>query len=1042
MRILCVAEKPSIARSITEILSGNQFTTRQSPNRYTKNFDFHYRLPPSPQLADFTVTSVLGHLTGTDFDEHHKGWRNCDPFSLFDAPINRFVNPDHKGIERNLKAESRRADKLIIWTDCDREGEHIGSEIVSVCRAAKPGIIVLRARFSAIIPAQIHNACQNAGELDMNQVYAVQARMELDLRIGAALTRCQTMGLQTRFHQLADSLISYGPCQFPTLGFVVDQYDKVNAFIPEAFWYIQVVLARDDSRVEFKWKRHRLFDYQAAFVLHEMCTDDPEATVKDVNIKPAVKWKPLPLTTVELQKAGSRLLHLTPKAVLDIAEKLYQKGLVSYPRTETDQFDREFDFMGLIEKQMNDPQWGDFATRLKDGDGFQTPRNGKKNDKAHPPIHPTAHANNLNPDEKRVYDFITRRYLACCSKNATGKTTTVVIDIADEEFTATGLVILERNYLEVYVYDKWSGMLLPDFQIGEKFMPTSCDLKEGTTTRPNLLTEADLVALMDRNGIGTDATIAEHIAKIIDRQYVFKHREGSTQYLVPSTLGIGLVEGYNAIGLDKSLSKPQLRRETEERMTLICEGARTKADVLAQTIDEYRDVFIRTRRAFTTIVDQVARYLDAPPGQDANPAEDGGDDSDSGGDGPRGGGRGGGGGGGGDGGGGGGGRNGRGGANPSTRGSRRGRGTRQTNPGAGPSRGNGRAPSSDDDSDEQPDGPAGGTTRAGRGARASTRAGRGTRGTRASKSTSAAASSSRNTTSAAPAETEDNAPMCKCGAQTVERSVVKDGPNKGRPFYACPKPQSEGSCGFQGWADEGAGPSNTTAGGSASKRRAGEASLGTPSSRRPRISESQDVLRCSCDLEAVRRVAGKDGANKGRAFWVCSKVSKTAQCKYFKWDDEREGGGAGTGGGSTTGDKGSCFKCGQQGHWSNECSNQAQSGSHSTQGSSSASNYTCFSCNQQGHLSTNCPTKGAGSGAAAGPSKCGQKCFRCNRAGHWATDCPSQDSGAPFSSGSRYKSSARGGAASSAILRRARKRGICTGGSTSRPAAGRRKKNI
>ncbi|WAQ88490.1 hypothetical protein PtA15_9A617 [Puccinia triticina] len=98
----------------------------------------------------------------------------------------------------------------MIWTDCDREGEHIGSEIVSVCRAAKPDIIVLRARFSAIIPAQIHNACQNAGQLDMNQVYAVQARMELDLRIGAALTRCQTMGLQTRFQQLADSLISYG----------------------------------------------------------------------------------------------------------------------------------------------------------------------------------------------------------------------------------------------------------------------------------------------------------------------------------------------------------------------------------------------------------------------------------------------------------------------------------------------------------------------------------------------------------------------------------------------------------------------------------------------------------------------------------------------------------------------------------------------------------------------------------------------------------------------------------------------------------------
>ncbi|WAQ88491.1 hypothetical protein PtA15_9A618 [Puccinia triticina] len=149
-------------------------------------------------------------------------------------------------------------------------------------------------------------------------------------------------------------------------------------------------------------------------------------------------------------------------------------------------------------------------------------------------------------------------------------------------------------------------------------MPTTCELKEGTTSRPNLLTEADLVGLMDRNGIGTDATIAEHIAKIIDRNYVFKIHEGATQYLVPSTLGMGLVEGYNAIGLDKSLSKPQLRRETEQRMTMICEGSRSKGDVLTQTIDEYREMFIRTRRAFGTIVEQVARYINSAGDPDAD----------------------------------------------------------------------------------------------------------------------------------------------------------------------------------------------------------------------------------------------------------------------------------------------------------------------------------------------------------------------------------------------------------------------------------------
>ncbi|CAH7669233.1 DNA topoisomerase [Phakopsora pachyrhizi] len=562
MRVLCVAEKPSIARSVTQILSGNQFTTRISPNKFVKNFDFEYRFPTSQQMVQITVTAVLGHLTQIDFHPNYKGWKTCDPFALFDAPVIQSINPDHRGIERNLLAEAKKADQLMIWTDCDREGEHIGSEVASVCRRARSTILVSRARFSAIIPAQIHKACREAGQLDMNQAYAVETRIELDLRIGAALTRYQTLGLQERFYQLEKNVVSYGPCQFPTLGFVVDQYEKVKAFVPEPFWYIHVVFERDDSSVEFKWKRQRLFDWHPAFVLYELCADDPEATIKDVQLKPAVKWKPLPLTTVELQKSGSRLLRLTPKQILDIAEKLYQKGFVSYPRTETDQFDPKFDFMTLIEKQVNDTAWGAFAKKLQSDEGwFQIPRNGKKNDKAHPPIHPTAHANNLTPEERRVYEFITRRYLACCSKNATGKTTTVEIDIAGEEFTATGLVVLERNYLEVYIYDKWNGNTLPDFQVNEKFMPSVCELNEGSTTRPNLLTEADLVGLMDKNGIGTDATIAEHIAKIIERNYVFKTKEGSTQYLVPSTLGIGLVEGYNAIGLDKSLSKPQLRRE-------------------------------------------------------------------------------------------------------------------------------------------------------------------------------------------------------------------------------------------------------------------------------------------------------------------------------------------------------------------------------------------------------------------------------------------------------------------------------------------------
>lgn len=133
-----------------------------------------------------------------------------------------------KGVERNLQQEARSATELMIWTDCDREGEHIGSEIVSVCRKVKPNIRITRARFSALIPAcassimclqsaspdgsnrQIHNAARNTVALDMNQAAAVETRIELDLRIGAALTRLQTVTLQGAFAGTIEGVVSYG----------------------------------------------------------------------------------------------------------------------------------------------------------------------------------------------------------------------------------------------------------------------------------------------------------------------------------------------------------------------------------------------------------------------------------------------------------------------------------------------------------------------------------------------------------------------------------------------------------------------------------------------------------------------------------------------------------------------------------------------------------------------------------------------------------------------------------------------------------------
>ncbi|TFK67367.1 prokaryotic type I DNA topoisomerase [Pluteus cervinus] len=703
-RVLCVAEKPSIAKSITQILSGGQFTTNGTRNTYVKNYEFTY-----PQTQSyFVVTSVIGHLMESDFDDAYRNWSSCDPFQLFDAGVQTRVAKDKESIEQNLLQQARRSDMLMIWTDCDREGEHIGLEVARTCRKTKPNIEVKRARFSAIIAQQIHNAAQHPVELDRAQAEAVEARILLDLRIGAAFTRLQTLTLQQRIPQEDRSVISYGPCQFPTLGFVVQRFRQVKDFRPENFWYIYLSLHHPDmpdgEETVFSWKRVHLFDQLVAVAIYVQVLQNCVATVTKVTNKSTKKWKPLPLTTVELQKAGSRLLKMAPKAVLDVAEKLYQQGFLSYPRTETDQYDDQFDFMTLLNKHKEDPAWGGFATKLCQQEGeFNRPRKGKNNDKAHPPIHPTAHAGNLAGKEKAVYDYITRRFLASCSKDAEGWQTTVDVECGGEEFTANGLVVLERNYLEVYPYDKWNGQQLPEFVEGAQFTPTACELREGQTTKPHLLTEADLVSLMDKNGIGTDATIAQHIQTIIDRQYVIEKQEGGTKYLAPSTLGIGLVEGYDHIGLERSLSKPYLRRETERNMVQICQRTKNKADVLDQTIDQYKAMFIIARREFGTISDTVVRYINGQGDDGGAPmAVDGGNNGGGGG-----GGRGGG--------GGGGGRGGRGGG---PNGGGRGGGTGGPGPG-GNAGGAGDDPSDDSDFDFAKGSKRGrgGTTRArGRGA--------------------------------------------------------------------------------------------------------------------------------------------------------------------------------------------------------------------------------------------------------------------------------------------------------------------------------------
>jgi DNA topoisomerase-3 len=167
---------------------------------------------------------------------------------------------------------------------------------------------------------------------------------------------------------------------------------------------------------------------------------------------------------------------------MEIAEKLYNKGFISYPRTETDSFTPNLNVRGLVAFQKNHPVWGNYAAELVDNNKFQWPRNGGHDDKAHPPIHPvkvaTQNNDGLAPDEWRVYELVTRHFLACCSQDAKGFETIVRIEIKSEFFHVKGLMIREYNYLDVYPYERWTASTVPLYTPGEQFLPTKIEFKE------------------------------------------------------------------------------------------------------------------------------------------------------------------------------------------------------------------------------------------------------------------------------------------------------------------------------------------------------------------------------------------------------------------------------------------------------------------------------------------------------------------------------------------------------------------------------------
>ena len=606
LKVLCVAEKNETAKEISRLLSQNKFTRRESFSKLNKIYQFSCRILNTD--ASVTMTSVSGHLMDLNFDLKYKHWDDQPPVSLFTAPIAQYCPEESIPIVKTIMKEAKLNGALVLWTDCDREGEYIASEVRQACIAANPDIKIHRARFSEITISSIQTAIEQMGVIDERKVAAVSCRKAVDLRIGAAFTRFLSLRLQRVFptHFTSNQVVSYGPCQFPTLGFVVDRFEQLRQFVPEKFYKLRTVVCRGDRQVDFSWSRARTKDRREVEQSRKGCNQQAEGLVNKVEFRSKKELRPLPLDTVELEKNASRKLDMNAKQVMTIAENLYTQGLISYPRTETNCFPASLNLVPLLQEQTQAEQWGDTARQIITHS--PTPRQGHTSDQAHPPIHPIKYTSRLQGDEKKVYEFIVRHFLACCYRDAQVDETTVDLLINEEPFSATGLVVTERNYLDVYPYEVWRECRLPVFREGDRIgIDGRVEMEECDTTPPSLLKEADLIELMHEHGIGTDATHAELIERIKKRGYVEVQADGG---FLPSKLGRGLVEGYKRIG--HNLANPELRAEFERDLTAICVGHKEESEVTRSMVHRYQQIFNEVTSNASLIDQSLSNHFGAP----------------------------------------------------------------------------------------------------------------------------------------------------------------------------------------------------------------------------------------------------------------------------------------------------------------------------------------------------------------------------------------------------------------------------------------------
>lgn len=530
--ILIITEKPQAAMKIAAALSDGK-----EKKLNDAGVPFYEFVKNGRKII---VGCAVGHLFGIGQKEKGAAIPNFD--------VEWKPNYENKGAEFTrkyfnlLKKLSQQASEFIVATDYDIEGEVIGWNVIRFISKEKDA---KRMKFSSLTKDELTESFENLQPtINWGQAIAGETRHFVDWFYGINLSRALMRALKAagRF-----KILSIGRVQGPALAIIVDKELEIRNFKSTPYW--QVFLQIQDikgQKLEVKYPRDLISDKELLkFKQLKGKKGQAKTEIKEEKIA-----APTPFDLTTLQTESYRFFRLSPAQTLQIAQKLYLEGLISYPRTSSQKYPESIGYQKILGKLGKKYPILKYAVNKK-------PTEGKKTDPAHPAIYPTGDSGKLADQERKVYELIVRRFVSCFCDAAIVDNKKVEVSVNDLLFNARGVQIKEKNWMNVY-----------KSSLKEEEIPTingevdirEIRIEEKMTQPPKRYTQASLVKELESRNLGTKSTRAAIIETLYDRNYM----KGTS--VEASPLGIKMVETlrkYSPIILDEELTRT-LEQEMEE----------------------------------------------------------------------------------------------------------------------------------------------------------------------------------------------------------------------------------------------------------------------------------------------------------------------------------------------------------------------------------------------------------------------------------------------------------------------------------------------